>query len=48
MSGQMYGDEVKGQVKTNVGELTAPSVIALGSPIFMHKKDWQTDIKKYK
>lgn len=48
MNCQVCGDEVKGQVKTCVGELIAPSVIALGSPIFLHKKDWQTDIKKYK
>ena len=43
MNGQLYGDEVKGQVKTCMGELIAASVIARGSPIFLHKEDWQTD-----
>lgn len=43
MKGQLYSDEVKGQVKTCLGELIAPSVIVLGSPIFLHKEDWQTD-----
>lgn len=40
---QLHSNEVKGQVKTYLGELIAPSVTELGSPIFLHKEDWQID-----
>lgn len=42
MNDQLCRDEVQVQVKISVGQVIAPSLAVLGSPISLHTEGWQT------